>query len=526
MGRRNKGGITVKSTVSLAESLLLQAAERFMSQGDFPQAADSFDQVLTISPRQSDALHGLGVIASQQQLWPQAIDYLTQASHQMPHQPQVWYNLGIALKAAGKLEEAAGCFEKTLTLAPRHTNACNMLGNTLAALKRPQEALVHYQRAVEIDPNHLQAVYNLGLLLQEQGQLSQSVKCYEWAVTINPSFAPGWSNLGTILLDQGQEDDAAQCFRQAINCAPEFADPHINLGLILFRQHQHSQALAAAETTAALPDRMDFPHYSLGLLFAKLNRPEAARHHLTIALERDPGDAQGARLVLAGLGLEPVPHRSSDAQLQTLYQHRAAHWDQNTASAQSYRGHELVGKLFGTLAPAWPLAVLDAGCGTGLVGQYLLTTMGNAAFSKIDGIDLSAAMLEHAAAKGIYTHLHHGDLVSFMLNADHSYDAIISAATLIHFGDLTPVFNAAATAVKPGGRFIFTLFPGPDTQTDGAAISLSHGHAEGGCYLHSRPYVERWAQATGWTVEIVHEAVHEFDRGTPVMALVISLIRP
>ena len=52
--------------------------------------------------------------------------------------------------------------------------------------------------------------------------------------------------------------------------------------------------------------------------------------------------------------------------------------------------------------------VLDLGCGTGLMGQYLRD---NAA--QLIGIDLSAAMLEEARNKQIYDALVEGDIVEY-----------------------------------------------------------------------------------------------------------------
>ena len=219
-----------------------------------------------------------------------------------------------------------------------------------------------------------------------------------------------------------------------------------------------------------------------------------------------------------------MPQRSSTAQLEKMYQTRAAHWDAGAAAEKSYRGHELVCEIFANFYPTpnKTLEILDAGCGTGLVGQHLESTH----YARLDGIDLSSSMLEYAAQKSIYTRLHLGDLVEYMTHHPQNYDVILSAATLIHFGDLRPVFQSAARTIRPAGRFIFTLFPGPDDAANGISISLHHGHAEGGCYLHSRPYLHQCADETGWQVELIQEAIHEFDRGNPVSALVICLRRP
>ena len=77
---------------------------------------------------------------------------------------------------------------------------------------------------------------------------------------------------------------------------------------------------------------------------------------------------------------------------------------------------------------------------------------------RLDGVDLSLGMLEKAKEKNVYDRIHLGEMLSYMLDKSNSYDVILSAATLIHFGDLLPVFRAAASSLKDGGLFIFTVF--------------------------------------------------------------------
>lgn len=63
--------------------------------------------------------------------------------------------------------------------------------------------------------------------------------------------------------------------------------------------------------------------------------------------------------------------------------------------------------------------ILDAGCGTGLVGAAL-SALG---FARIDGIDLSPAMLERARMRGVYTGLSVQELGRPIPVADASYAA-------------------------------------------------------------------------------------------------------
>ena len=508
-------------------SSALLSAERHLSLGHLDQARSEFEAALTDGLDAFACHHALAVIAAQQGRWPDALPHLTEAIRLNPDHAQIWFNRGVALKALNQLDDAVASFEMALTIDPRHANACNTLGNSLLALNRLAEARHRYEQAISIQSDHHQALYNLGRLHQQSGRWDDAVQMYQRAVSHCPDFVPAWCNLGTILMDHHQDQDAMACFRQALNLAPDFADAAINLGLLLVRLDQRDEALILAQSLSNQDASPDFPHYSMGLLLAKLGRIDLARHHLQMALDHDPDDDQGAKLVLSGLGFQPMPQRPSDAQIQRLYLERAAQWDHSAAQTHAYRGHVLVVDALCTAPrrsqPA--LSILDAGCGTGLVGQELRRQSLASKIVRLDGIDLSPAMLDRARTKNLYDHLHQGDLVAYMQSQEGAYDVILSAATLIHFGDLRPVFTAAAHCVRPNGRFIFTLVPGPDDQTEGARISLDHGHAQGGCYLHAPDLVRQWAEQTGWTVGSLAEAVHEFTRGQPVTALVVHLIR-
>ena len=499
----------------------LKIAEDHLESGRLDQAAMGFRALLAQDPHHFESLMGLGVICAQRSDFQKALLWLTQAVDRCPTSSLAHYNLGIVLKSLNRPQDAVRSFTQAIDHDPQNMAAINALGNSLAACGRSQDALRQFELAQGIQPDHPQTLYNRGLVLQSMGALDAAFRSYEQAVSLDPSLAAAWTNMGTILQDHGDDDDAELCFRQALAARPDCVDALVNLGLLLFRRSRPDEAAAMALAAGRLKQASDFPHYSLGLLFAKLGRVQDAHLHLSQSLQADPTDSCGARLVLAGLGVETPPDHPSHAHLQKLYEARAAVWDGKAQSARPYLGHELVADLFLKLyAGRSDLSVLDAGCGTGLVGQCLLRS---GKLSRLDGVDLSAPMLERAKEKGLYHGLHHQDLVAFMAEHPDTYDAVTSAATLIHFGNLQPVFEAARTALRPDGRFLFTLFPAPDDQATGAMISLLHGHAEGGCYLHPPKQLALWAVAAGFYVETTAEAVHEYDRDRPVIALTVSL---
>src|SRR5262249_53264641 len=153
---------------------------------------------------------------------------------------------------------------------------------------------------------------------------------------------------------------------------------------------------------AQLRDVPSFPHFSLGMLLAACGLKDAARIHFAIYLERNPADSQGAHMLLAKLGFEKLPGRAPDALIGAGYARRASSWGRDSAAAQAYRGAELVAQGLRTLAPEnVPLDILDAGCGTGLVGSLVADRA-----RVLDGVDLSGAMVARARERGVYRGLH------------------------------------------------------------------------------------------------------------------------
>lgn len=97
--------------------------------------------------------------------------------------------------------------------------------------------------------------------------------------------------------------------------------------------------------------------------------------------------------------------------------------------------------------------ILDAGCGTGLVGQFL-SLIG---FGSIVGIDLSEDMLAEARKKGIYEDLRTmrlGDPLDF---ADDAFAAITCVGTLTPGHAGPDAFEELLRVVRPGGRIVFSL---------------------------------------------------------------------
>lgn len=140
----------------------------------------------------------------------------------------------------------------------------------------------------------------------------------------------------------------------------------------------------------------------------------------------------------------------------TIYDKWAATYNDEVGDeAQSYVAPVLAAQV--ALKSSNDLAksvILDAGCGTGLVGQALAM----AGAKTTDGLDLSPAMLEVASQTGVYRSLAQADLTRRIENADETYDIVtcVGTFTLGHVGP-DPALREFVRVTKRNGIVVATI---------------------------------------------------------------------
>ena len=122
-----------------------------------------------------------------------------------------------------------------------------------------------------------------------------------------------------------------------------------------------------------------------------------------------------------------------------LYGQWAPSYDEEFAKAVGYMTYRRVAEIFGRDQVPIDGAVLDVGCGTGLVGECLREV----GIDLVDGIDISEPMLAEAGKKktkhgeSVYRNLIAADLTKHLAIPDDQYAGLVSAGTFTH-GHLGP----------------------------------------------------------------------------------------
>lgn len=118
-----------------------------------------------------------------------------------------------------------------------------------------------------------------------------------------------------------------------------------------------------------------------------------------------------------------------------------------------YRHPAVVLALLARNLPKGAGPVLDAGCGTGLLGPWLEIV----GYTGIEGLDLSEGMLAVAAKKGAYRALHRRALGSTLPFGDGHFAAVVSAGvfTTGHVG--VEAMDDLARITRAGGAIVVTV---------------------------------------------------------------------
>jgi predicted TPR repeat methyltransferase len=154
-----------------------------------------------------------------------------------------------------------------------------------------------------------------------------------------------------------------------------------------------------------------------------------------------------ARILARAYGLRDA------AESQILYRDWASSYDRTMLAALGYVSPRRTAQMLAELLPVRPARILDVGCGTGLAA------IGLARYRRfrIDGLDVSPAMLAVARARGIYESLQLGDLNRPLPVASSTYDALICTGTFTHGHVGSGCLRELFRILRPGGRFAATI---------------------------------------------------------------------
>jgi len=212
-------GLNATNVTSPSE--LLMKAVALHQAGKLDEAKTIYQKLLNTNPRDSDALHYLGLIAFQKHHYLDSVNLIEAAIKLNCLVPAFYCNLGNAYRALGQFDSAITAFQEAVRLDTKFPAAHNNLGNTLKDLGRLDEAITNYRKAIALKPDFSEAHNNLGIAFSAQGNHEKAVDSYRKALSLSPYYADAYGNLGNALKSMGKTNEALVNFQHQLRLAPD-----------------------------------------------------------------------------------------------------------------------------------------------------------------------------------------------------------------------------------------------------------------------------------------------------------------
>ncbi|VWX62497.1 Predicted methyltransferase, contains TPR repeat [Burkholderiales bacterium 8X] len=383
---------------------------------------------------------------------------------------------GVAALEAGQFDSAESCFLESLTLVPgRVSTLLNLAAARL--LRGDGHGAIDAARQVHaIEPRNAEAALHEASSLVLLGQHADALEAWTRALAFGAPPASTWLRHGESLQALGRSTQALGSFDRALAADPSLAQAWTHRGNLLREMHRASEAAEAFRQ---------------------------ALHH--------GGDAELLGYYLASLGGAALPDIAPPHYVATLFDDYAEEFDRHLVGTLKYDAHRvLTAPLSGFGREPYARAI-DLGCGTGLCG-----TLVEPLVQQLEGVDLSARMLQKAAQLGVYDRLSQGDIVAYLAASTGPVDLLLAADVFIYIGELEPVFGAARRVIADNGLFCFS------------AELLDHGKHDFRLlpslrYAQSERYLLRLAQQHGFEVLKSFRAPIRKDQELPVEGVFMYL---
>jgi predicted TPR repeat methyltransferase len=511
----------------------LERAVAASKAGHFSDAEHLFKKLLLRHPAHVRALYQFGILLAQVGRYQEAERHIRQAIDLGLRSPQIFYNHGTVLKHLQRPLQALVAFDKALAIGPADAEMWNNRGTVLNDLARFEDAIADFDTAISLQADFAGAHCNKAKSLLLLGRSAEASVAFDRALTVKPDWAeiwvarqalmpaphslrrskcrfePGlaeaWVACGNVLyhyLRLKCAGPALAAYERALAIKPELAEAWLGRGSILNLMGRHDEALPAYDKALAIEPDLAESWLGRASALQELQRLEEAV--LAYRRARESGcDAEFIQCTLASLGAEAAPRRAPRSLVIDLYDRYADQYDQHVAGALKYRTPELLFDAIACSVPTSELDILDLGCGTGLLGARL-----RARARTLTGVDVSANMLEVARRRKIYDKLVRDDLVDFLRTCSDEFDIAAAADVFVYIGDLSEVFQAVRTRLRPGGFFCFSVEAGGDEDFV-LGTNLR--------YAHSAAYLRKLAEDHGFTPEAIESSVIRHDSGAQVL---------
>lgn len=266
----------------------LQEAVSYHQGKEFDRAEVIYQKILRIDPGHVDAMHLMGMVASERGEHTRAIDLVGSAFSIVPTDHVIARNMGVVCRRAGRLDQAIESYQTSIRLNPGDAESHFHLGRSLQAKGLSRKGYESHRRATELNPGYTAAWLSMIRIALDLNELDTAQSDSQRAIESCSANVDLWLARGIVCRRCRQMDDSESAFRQAISLCPDHIDALTQLASIRFFRGDFDEGDKWISKARILDGEDTRTLAAMGLRASQQGDLANARNCYVLALARSP----------------------------------------------------------------------------------------------------------------------------------------------------------------------------------------------------------------------------------------------
>ena len=294
----------IETTKNIDLVKLYNEASLLYMKGEYNQAYDLLEKILSKDPNFIDAINRMGHVLNSLAKYKMALEHYKKVFNiAIEKNDQVWItacynNIGKVLEYQGKYNDALDYYAKSLEISekiygedhPDTATTYNNIGGVYYSLGKYKDALVYYEKTLKIyedvygqgHPDFARIYNNIGQIYDAQGKYEEALVYLKKAIEIeentlgteHPVTAASYNNIGAVYDNLEKNEEALSYYDKALKICkkvygtehPHTAAAYNNIGAVYKKQEKFEEALSYYKKALKICEKVygtEHPHTAI-----------------------------------------------------------------------------------------------------------------------------------------------------------------------------------------------------------------------------------------------------------------------
>ncbi len=270
----------------------LRAGAEAYNSGRYKEAAEIFEEYLSVNPDNPTAQFFVGMTYVQLERYNSAEWYLSRSIEGDPDRKEAYLALSHVLLKLEKFDAASGPLEKLIEYNPYDSSVLSVLATVYYQTQQFEKAEGVMERLTELHPDLAEAWYNYGVVLAQNKKYRESLDSFLMTRQLEPEYDRVNFYIGLIAFEMQEFDTAKESLERAVERNPDMPQIYSSLGAIYGKDGDYEKAEEFMLKAIKMDPDDKVTIVNLIIIYANQQKTDEAAELVEASLEKWPEDTQ------------------------------------------------------------------------------------------------------------------------------------------------------------------------------------------------------------------------------------------